>query len=129
MRKLILIAAIILLSSHNVSAQMVFSCMLINTCKIKPAPTMLLILNNDGSSHIIFESGNIVNCSHEWDRSTFKVECHNTNIENPVGSNLDGIFLPPLLLMGTVNCFIGEELAASNPQYLWGMRRMPYFLD
>ena len=129
MKKLMLIAVIILLSSHNVSAQMVFSCVVINNCKIKPAPTMLVIFNNDGSSHIIFESGTIINCSHEWDRSIFKVECHNTNIENPVVWNLDGIFLPPLLLIGTVNCFIEKEPTVSNPQYMLGMRRMPYFID
>ena len=129
MKKLILIGSIILLSSHNVSAQMVFSCVVINTCKIKPAPTMLLILNKDGSSQIIFESGNIVNCSHEWDRIIFNTECHNTNIGNTVVWNLKGIFLPPLFLMGTVNCFIEDEPAVCNPQYLLGMRRMPYFLD
>jgi hypothetical protein len=128
-KKLILIAAIILLSSHNILAQMVFSGVLSNTFKIKPAPTMLLIFNNDGTSNIIFESGTIINCSHEWDRSIFTVECHNTTIENPVTWNLDGIFLPPLLLIGTVNCFIEDEHTVSNPQYLWGMRIMPYFLD
>lgn len=129
MKKLILIAAIILLSSHNISAQMVFSCMIINTCKIKPAPTMLLIFNNDGSSHIIFRSGTIINCSHEWDRSIFNIECHNTNIDNPVVWNLDGAFLPPLLLIGTVNCFIEDESTVSSSLYLVGMLRMPYVLE
>ena len=128
MKKLILIGAIILLSFHNVSAQMVFSCVLMNTCKIKPASNMLLIFNDDSSSHMVFESGDIVNCSHEKDRSIFTVECHNTNIETPVVWNLDGVFLPPLLLMGTVNCFIEDEPMVCSPQYVWGMRIMTYFL-
>ena len=129
MKKLMLLGTIILLSSHNVSAQMVFSCVVSNTCKIKPAPTMLLIFNDDGSSHIIFEAGNIVNCTHEWDRSIFAVECHKTTVETSVIWNLDGVFIPPLFLMGIVNCFIEDEPTVSNPQYVLGMRRMPYFLD
>ena len=90
---------------------------------------MLLNFNNNGSSHIIFQSGTIINCSHEWDRSIFSIECKNTNIDNPVVWNLDGVFLPPLLLIGTVNCFMEDEPTVFNPLYLLGMRRMTYVLD
>jgi len=90
---------------------------------------MLLIFNNDGSSNIIFESGNIVNCNPEWDISTFTVEYHNTTNENQAVWNLDGVFLPTLLLIGIINCFIEDEPIMSNPQYLLGMNRRPYALD
>jgi hypothetical protein len=128
MKKLILIGAIILLSSHYGSAQMSFSCMLMNTCKIKLTSTMLLILNDDGSSQIIFESGKIVDCSHEWNRGIF-VECQNTHIGNAAVWYFDGVFLPPMFLMGTVDYHIDDEPLSCNPKYFWGIRRMPYLID
>jgi hypothetical protein len=129
MKKLLLIGIIIIVSSKHVSARMIFSCELINTCKIKPTATMLLIFNKDGSSQIIFASERVVNCSHEWDRIIFNVECERTTIENSAAWNLDGIFIPPLLLLGKVNYFIEDEPTVCNPQYFWGIPAMPSFID
>ena len=129
MKTLMLIGAIILLSSHNASAQVAFSCELINTCKIKSTPTMLLVFNEGGSSRIIFEFGKVVDCSHIWDRGIFNVECQNTNIGNAVVWYFDGVFIPPMLLMGTVDYSIDDEPLLCNPKYFWGIRRMPYLVD